>query len=155
VPTLQLVGDAVTNPQLVDVADVGAGRQPPPAGGTVPVRLTTQAMLRLAAQAALQGMRVQSLRLDDASRQNHPELEDLQLQVVRHLRNGNHVAAGQLLMAWPGALVITELSLHDRRNKLVLHFSRNGEVSFGGGSTEGVMDALVSVVRPHPEIFSS
>src|SRR3712207_2166617 len=140
-PTLQLVGDKATNPEVVsvmppDASTTGTALQSRRASKPH-LDLTTQMLLRLAGEATAQGMRVQTVRLDDVSRSDSPELAEIQDSVVQELRRGKTESAIAILMNWPGILIITDLALRDDKvTKTVIHISRNGVISFGAQSPD-------------------
>lgn len=161
-PALQLVGDKAVNPESVSVVP-----EPPSAtmGGRSPddlaptqsyLDLTTQMLLRLAGEATAHGMRVQSIRLDNVSRTDSPELAELQDRVLGPLREGDADTASAILMNWPGILIVTDLALRDDQvAKTVIRVSRNGAISFGGTSLDEVRERIEAIVTKHPEIFAS
>lgn len=118
------------------------------------VGLSSVAMLRVAERAQREGLRVQHLRLEDATQGDDADLDELQQTITALIRDGRYVEAEQLLLDQPVPLVITELSVHDRALHLTLHWSRRGVVSFGGDSTVAVTNRVLSLVNPPTGLFA-
>jgi hypothetical protein len=150
VTSLKLVGavdrelhDAVT------VVDLRNGSE-----GAGSVGLSSVAMLRVAERAQQAGLRVQHLRLEDATRGDDDDLDELQQTISGLIRSGRYVEAEQLLLDHPVPLIITELAVHDRFLHVTLHWSRRGVVSFGGEPTAEVKKRVLSLVNPPSGVFA-
>ncbi len=153
-PTLRLINDQDST--HVSVAEDSTDQRSRKQGASAKdVTLTTNAMLKFAGEAAHQGMRIQSVRLDDVNRLDDPALAQVQEFVVAALRKSDVESAVKIILNWPTVLIITDLALRDSQARTVMRLSRNGTISFGAGVVAQVKSRIQSIIASRPDLFAS